>query len=97
MEVELFTNGDWRNTKLMVDGKKEKFITKMDIFIGDKQKATIEVNKPISGIIPYGSLVTIRGIRYKADESGQMMKNDGGTGPKRESFEYKNVNVYKVD
>ena len=97
MDIELFTNDNWRNTKLVVDGKQEPFITRIDIFIGDKRKATIEVYKPISGIIPYGSLVTIKGTRYKADSAGQFMKTIDGESVQRESFEYKNVNVYKVD
>lgn len=97
MNVDLYSSNDWRNTKLIVDGEKEKFITRLDIFIGNKHKATIEVNKPISGIIPYGSLVTVRGTRYKADESGQLIQTADRTGLQRESFEYKNVNIYKVD
>jgi hypothetical protein len=97
MDIELFTDDNWRNTKLMVDGKQEPFITRIDIFVGDKRKATIEVNKPISGIIPYGSLVTIKGTRYKADSSGKLMKTTDRAGLMREAFEYKNVNVYKVN
>lgn len=97
MEVELFTDGNWRNTELMVDGKMEKFITAIDIFIGDKLRATIEVCKPTNGHVPYGSLVDIKGIRHKTDESGHVLPTSDMSGLQTESFEYKNVNVYKVD
>jgi hypothetical protein len=89
--VELFTNGDWRNTKLMVDGKLEKYVTSINIYIGDKSKAGIEVNKRSTGKIPYGSLVTVTGKRYREDESGHILD-----GMALDDFEYKNVNVYKL-
>lgn len=63
MNVELFTDGTWKNTKLMVDGAKEKFIKSIDITIAGEWKASIVVEQPLSGTIPYGSLVTITGVR----------------------------------
>lgn len=97
MNVELLSNGDWRNTKLTVDGAVCIGVTKIDIFVGDKQKATIEANKPISGVIPYGLVVNIKGVRYKTDASGKFIKSEDFACLATEEFEYKNVNVYKVD
>lgn len=95
MDIELFTDGDWRNTHLVVDGIQEKFVTRIDIFAGDRWKAAIGV-KSSSGLVPYGSVVRITGARFKSDENGHPVKTPDRTGLQREQFEYKNVNIYDI-
>lgn len=94
MEVELITDGTWINSKLMIDGTMIEGIKKLSIFIGDKEKAKIEVNKPTSGMIPFGSLATVRGFKLKADALGKFVRL--GAEFESEKFEYKNVNIIKA-
>lgn len=94
MKVELFTDGDWRHTKLLVDGKMEPYVTKIGIFVENEKQATIEVCKSIDGTVPYGHLATIKGLRSKIDSSGPSIDDEGNI--VSENFEYNDVIIREV-
>ncbi len=93
MNIELFTDGDWKNTHLEIDEKEDKYIKTIEIFIGDTYRSTISAGVDTIGTIPYGMLVNIRGMRYKED-NGRLIMSDGA--PVIEKFEYRHVNVYRI-
>lgn len=92
--VELRTDGSWMNTKLMVDGVQEAFVTCIEIIIGNKARARITVEKSVRGTIPYSLLADIKGRRYKSNSDGSLLTMNRE--PVSESFQYRHVNIIKI-